>query len=93
MHDATDVESVESRFSDMSLSPFGGYGNYAYSDGAHSGSPHKGNGHSMLHSPHGMAGERGADLKDSWHAQRGYERPLGSYSRPCEGPPHPAMMQ
>jgi hypothetical protein len=73
-----DVDSVESRFSDMSLSPFGGYGNYAHSDGQMSGSPYKRNGHSMHSSPNSMMGMRGSD---SWGAQRGYERPLGSYGR------------
>ena len=81
VHDAMDVESVESRFSDMSLSPFGGYGNYAHSDGQLSGSPYKGGNPGMSLSPYSTAGSKSAD---SWHAQRGYERPLGSYSRPGE---------
>ena len=81
VHDTMDVESVESRFSDMSLSPFGGHGNYAHSDGQLSGSPYKGGSHSMLHSPYSTAGSKSAD---SWHAQRAYERPLGTYSRPSE---------
>ncbi len=81
VHDAMDVESVESRFSDMSLSPFGGYGNYAYSDGQLSGSPYKGGNPGLSLSPYSTAGSKSAD---SWHAQRGYERPLGSYSRPGE---------
>lgn len=85
VHDAMDVESVESRFSDMSLSPFGGYGNYAHSDGQLSGSPYKGGNPGMSLSPYSTAGSKSAD---SWHAQRGYERPLGSYSRPGEHFPH-----
>ena len=70
-----DVESVESRFSDMSLSPFGGHGNYAHSDGQMSGSPYKANGNPS----YAMLGSR-----DSWGAQRGYERPLSSHTRPSE---------
>ena len=81
VHDAMDVESVESRFSDMSLSPIGGYGNYAHSDSQLSGSPYKGGNPSMSLSPYSTAGSRSAD---SWHAQRSYERPLGTYSRPGE---------
>lgn len=82
VHDTMDVDSVESRFSEMSLSPFGGHGNYAHSDGQLSECPYKANGHSMLLGPpYAMMGARG---NDSWGAQRGYERPLGNYSRPSE---------
>lgn len=75
VHDTMDVESVESRFSDMSLSPFGGHGNYAHSDGQMSGSPYKANGNP----PYAMLGSR-----DSWGAQRGFERPLSGHTRPSE---------
>lgn len=74
-----DVESVESRFSDMSLSPFGGCGNYAHSDSQLSGSPYKGGNPSMSLPPYSTAVSKSAD---SWHAQRSYERSFGTYSRP-----------
>ena len=75
VHDTMDVESVESRFSDMSLSPFGGYGTYVHPDGQMSGSPYKANGHP----PHAMLGSR-----ESWGAPRTCERPLGGHLRPSE---------
>ena len=75
VHDTMDVESVESRFSDMSLSPFGGYGNYAHSDGQMSGSPYKANGQP----PYAMLGSR-----ELWGAQRGNERPLSGHARSSE---------
>ncbi len=58
VHDAMDVESVESRFSDMSLSPLEATGTMRTLMASSAGLHTRAGSHSMLHSPYSTAGSK-----------------------------------
>ncbi len=65
-HDSTDVESVESRFSDMSMGLHGG----GYD--SHSGSPFKSYGMAPQHAPYPMGSRAMSYERDSWMPASGH---------------------
>lgn len=75
-HDSTDVDSVESRFSDMSMGMHGG----GYD--SHNGSPFKSGGMAHLHGPYPSGSRPMSYERDSWMPSCAYTS--GGYPYPGE---------